>query len=243
MSGTLARGRGAPGAPAGGEDRSDVLEQLLQERHSCRGYLSIPVPTPILERILTLAQRTASWCNSQSWQVIVTRGAGTERFRAALHRHAASRADPAPDFPFPEAWAGVYLGRRRESGLQLYDACGIARGDRAASAAQGLENVRFFGAPHVAIVTTERALGVYGAVDCGGYVSSFMLAARSLGVASIAQAAIAAHSGFVHRYFGLPERRRVVCGISFGFEDEAHKANGFRTTRAPIEEVVTWMDE
>ena len=48
-----------------------------------------------------------------------------------------------------------------------------------------------FGAPHVAIVTSDEALGVYGAVDCGAYVSNFMLAAHSLGVGSIAQAALA----------------------------------------------------
>jgi nitroreductase len=28
--------------------------------------------------------------------------------------------------------------------------------------------------------------------------------------------------------------------ISFGYEDEAHPANGFRTGRAPLEEVVEW---
>ena len=85
---------------------------------------------------------------------------------------------------------GAYQQRRRECGFGLYDAVGIAHGDRAASARQAMENFRLFGAPHVAIVTSEKALGVYGAVDCGAYVNNFMLAARSLGVASIAQAAL-----------------------------------------------------
>ena len=104
------------------------------------------------------------------------------------------------------------------------------------------ENFRLFGAPHVAIVTTEEALGVYGAVDCGAYVANFMLAARSLGVAAIAQAALAAYSPFIREFFALPDERQVVCGISFGFEDAKHPANGFRTRRAHLSEVVTWVD-
>ncbi len=54
-----------------------------------------------------------------------------------------------------------------------------------------LENYRFFGAPHVAIITSDKALGVYGAVDCGGYVSTLLLAAESLGIAAVPQAAVA----------------------------------------------------
>ena len=40
------------------------------------------------------------------------------------------------------------------------------------------------------IITTDEALGVYGVLDCGAWVNNFMLAARSLGIASIAQAAL-----------------------------------------------------
>jgi len=66
-----------------------------------------------------------------------------------------------------------------------------------------LENFRFFGAPHVAIISTDRDLGVYGAIDCGAYVSNFALLAQSLGVASIPQAALAHYSPFVRQYFDL----------------------------------------
>ena len=116
------------------------------------------------------------------------------------------------------------------------------RGDRARSALQGRENFRFFGAPHFALITTERDLGTYGAIDCGGYVSVFLLAAQSLGLAAIPQAAVAAYSPWLRDYFGLPDNRLVVCGISFGYPDQAHPANGFRTNRAPITEVVDWRD-
>lgn len=228
---------------AGGSRRPDeVLEDLLARRYSCRGFLPKPVPRQTIERILALAQRTASWCNAQPWQVTITSGAATDRFRDAIYKHAASNA-PSADIPFPREYRGTYLARRRECGFQLYDSVGIKRGDREASGRQGMENFRLFGAPHVAIVTSEEPLGTYGAVDCGAYVSTFMLAARSLGVATIAQAALASHSAFVRRHFGLGDDRIVVCGISFGYEDTAHPANGFRTRRAAVAEAVTWVDD
>lgn len=222
---------------------TDRIERLLGARHSCRGFLSDPVPRPVISRILAIAQRTASWCNAQPWQVIVTSGAATERFRAACYRHAEANPPAAPDFPFPREYRGPYLARRRECGWQLYESVGVARGDRAGADRQRLENYRLFGAPHVAIVTTDEALGVYGAVDCGAWVANFLLAAESLGVAAIPQAALAAYPDFVRAHFGLGPDRLVVCGISFGYEDESHPANSYRTSRASLDEAVTWLDD
>ena len=218
-----------------------TLTQLLARRYSCRAFLPDTVPRTTVERILEAAQRTASWCNSQPWKLVVTSGAATERFRQALLRRA-REAEPAPDFAWPREYRGEYLARRRECGFQLYAAVGVARGDREAGERQRLENFRLFGAPHCAIVTTDEALGVYGAIDCGAYVGNFMLAANALGVASIAQAALGAFPDFIRAHFGLGADRRVVCGISFGFEDPAHPANGFRTSRVPAGEVATWLE-
>ena len=148
-------------------------------------------------------------------------------------------AKSAPDFP----WPGVYQARRRESGFQLYDAVGIAKGDKAAAARQALENYNFFGAPLVAIITTTEPLGVYGAVDCGVYVGNFMLAALALGVGSIAQAALARRSDVVREHLKLADDRRVVCGISFGYPKHDHIINSYRTSRAPLSEAVTFVGE
>ena len=161
----------------------------------------------------------------------------------AMYGAASSGQPNTGDFPFPREYRGVYLERRRESGFQLYNSLGIPRGDKAGYARQALENFNFFGAPHVAIIHTDEALGVYGAIDCGGYVTSFMLAAQALGVATVPQAALAFHSEVVRKHFGLGDDRKVVCGISFGFPDRDHKANSYRTTRASLADAVTFVDE
>ena len=231
-----------PKARYAAEDRIGVLEELLGERYSVRAFRPDPVPRETIEHVLATAQRTASWCNSQPWQVLIASGAARERFRTLIYAEAASGARENHDFVPPREYLGVYLERRRESGFQLYNTLGIPRGDKAAYARQALENYNFFGAPHIAIIHTTEPLGIYGAIDCGAYVGNFMLAAQALGVGTIAQAALARHSGLIRSHFELGDDRRVVCGISFGYPDRDHKANSYRTTRAGLAETVTFVD-
>ena len=91
------------------------LETWLRERHSCRAFLPEPVPRAVIERILALAQRTASWCNCQPWQVAVTEGAATERLRQALL--ARRRARLHAGLSLPAEYRDAYLARRREAGF------------------------------------------------------------------------------------------------------------------------------
>jgi nitroreductase len=174
---------------------------------------------------------------------VITSGAETRKFRDVMIASATSGEPEAPDFPWPREYKGVYLERRRESGFQLYNTLGIARGDKAAYARQALENYNFFGAPHVVIVTTAEELGVYGAVDCGLYVDSFLLAAQALGLGTIAQAALARRSDVVRAHFNITDDRRVVCGLSFGFPDHDHVVNSYRTSRAKIGDAVKFVGD
>ena len=104
------------------------------------------------------------------------------------------------------------------------------------------ENYRLFGAPHVAIITSPRVLGPYGAMDTGGFVTAFCLTAQALGVATIPQAAVAAQAPFVRAHFDIPKDRMILCAISFGYADPDHPANQFRTERATVDEVMDWRD-
>lgn len=219
-----------------------LVRRLLDERYSCRAFRPEPVARDVIEGILASAQRTASWCNSQSWHVTITAGEATDRLKRVLYEHASNATPPDPDFEFPREYRGVYLDRRRETGFQLYSALGIERGDKPAYLRQSLENFRLFGAPHVAIITTDEALGIYGAIDCGCYVSNFLLAAQASGVATVPQAALSSYAKVVRRELGLGEDRKMVCAISFGYADEGHPANSYRTSRAQLQEAVKWID-
>ena len=216
------------------------VRDALRTRFSCRRFLPKPVPRETIASILATAQMTPSWCNTQPWQIILLSGNEVGRLGEKLYAHAASGASATPDFAFPARYEGIYRDRRKLCGVQLYQSLGIGREDRSRAAEQALENFRFFGAPHVLLITTAEDLGVYGAVDCGLYISSFILAAREEGVDTIAQAALASYPDLLRAHFGTPPERKFLCGISFGYCDSEHPVNAYRTGRADPGDVVDW---
>jgi nitroreductase len=222
-------------------DAFATLASLLDSRSTCRAFRPEQVPAETVRDLLATAQRTASWCNTQPWQVEVVSGDALTSLREALVAHVLS-APQTPDLPWPTSYPDVYGDRRRECGFQLYDAIGIAREDKEARLVQMLRNFEFFGAPHVAIVHTPAELGPYGAVDAGLWLQSFLLGAEALGLGAAPQAALASYGGFFRERFGLGEDRLVVFGVSFGLPDDTAPVNAFRTTRADYSEAVRFHD-
>lgn len=216
------------------------FEEILRERWSCRAYLDEAVPEATLNQMFALAQRTASWCNTQPWHTHLISGDSVGQLSKSLIEHVLT-APMSPDFPIPADYVGVYQERRREAGYALYESLAIERSDRPARDEQMLKNYSFFGAPHVAIITSEKDQGVYGAVDCGGYVANVLNAAHALGLATIPQAAIAMYSGPIREFLDLAEDRLVVCAISLGYADRGHPVNNFRTSRAETSDAVTYL--
>lgn len=219
----------------------ETLDLLLSARHSCRAFLPKSVPRTTIEDILTCAQKVPSWCNAQPWKLTVTSGTETERLRQALMT-AAQSGGHAPDLAFPGAYENEYKSRRRDCGWALYEAVGVEKGDRAGSARQMMQNFSLFGAPHCAVLSTPAALGGYGAMDCGGFVAAFTLAAQAAGVATIPQAAVASFAPLLHETLEIPQDRQILCAISFGYSETDHPANGFRTSRAALDAFTDWRD-
>jgi nitroreductase len=220
---------------------SALLVNVINSRYSCRGFRGDVIAREDIEQILQLAQRAPSWCNAQGWKVHLTSGAGTARFSEALLGAAVS-LEENPDFETPREYTGVRLDRRRAAGFALYNAVGIERQDRDGRVRQALANYEFFGAPHVALLTVHEELGPYALVDVGSYIASFCYAAQAFGVATVVQAAIGLYATTVRKALDIPEEERIVCAISFGRPEDEHPANGFRTDRADVEQVVRWVD-
>lgn len=221
--------------------QADAFEALCRARYSCRAFHPDPVARPVIEAILRSARHVPSWCNAQPWHLTITSGSQTDALRAGL-RDAVTTSAPAPDLSFPSGYSGVYQDRRRTCGWQLYEAVGVAKGDRAGSAAQMMRNFDLFDAPHCAILSSPAELGPYGAMDCGGFITAFTLAARSYGVDTVAQAAVASYAPLLHDMLDIAHDRLILCAISFGYADPDHPANSFRTHRADPADFVAWKD-
>jgi nitroreductase len=224
-------------------EEGEVLERLAFRRHSTRAFLPEPVPDELLDRMFRTAQRTPSWCGTQPWEVLLLSGEANRRFGVALTAYA--EGDPPEMFHFdpPEEYTGIYRDRRRATGFALYDSVGVEKSDLEGRRRLLLNNFSAFGAPHIAIITSDSTLGTYGAIDCGAYVNSLTLVAESLGIATVVQASTVMYASFIHDYLGLPENRKLVCGIGFGWEDRENPINGFRTEREDVSNVVTRLQD
>ncbi|WP_449433329.1 nitroreductase [Pseudomonas putida] len=222
-------------------DDAQVLERLISERYSCRAYLQDRLPQPVIDRILAAAQRTVSDCNTQPWRMYVISGEPLQALREAVYARAMSGAPVSADIPPIPAYTGVFQERRRTCGWTLYNTLGIQKGDRERSARQAMENFRFFGAPHLALITSDASLGPRGLLDCGGYVTAFLLAAQALGVGAVAQASIAQRADVLREHLAIPGEHHIACGVAFGWPDREHLVNSVRTIRAPLDEVVQFV--
>ena len=92
----------------------DVVRRLLDERYSCRAFQSESVPRNVIEKILTSAQRTASWCNSQSWHVTITEGEA-QRFKLFRRYHRTNVE--LPPHEVAAALDNIVDGIQKEKGL------------------------------------------------------------------------------------------------------------------------------
>ena len=215
----------------------DNLRLLLNSRYSCRAYKKQEVSEKDIREIISTASRVPTWCNAQPWEVLVTRGEATEKLSQLLIESTKTQ-QINPDFNWPTQYVGEYAQRRRQCGYQLYDSIGIQKEDKKRRKEQMMLNYKFFGAPHVAIITSESDLGPYGSMDCGGFIAAFTIVAQAKGIATIAQASITGYAQTIRKYFQIPKNRLIQTAISFGYSDDLNPINHFRTEREKSENVV-----
>jgi nitroreductase len=218
-----------------------AVDEAIIGRRAVRGFLPDPVPEDLVRRLLATASRAPSGSNTQPWRVSVVTGETLRELGADLVAEHDRGTAPRPDYDYyPAQWRSPYLDRRRECGWGLYEAVGVARGDRDAAHRQRARNFTFFGAPVGVFVTVERDMGRGSLLDAGMFVQSLMVAARGHGLGTCPQVAVASWPDIVRRHLGIPGTEMVVCGIGIGWIDPDEPANALRTSRVPVETFATF---
>ncbi len=213
----------------------DVLE-AMRKRNSTREFKPDPVDEATLRAILDAAREAPSWSNTQPYLVAMAGGARCDALRADMLA-AYDTAVPDGDYPLLVEYPSPLRERRHATGYGLYAALGIAREDRAARAEQFRKNFSFFGAPAVMFLFAHDALGVYSVLDAGLFLEALLLAATAVGVSTCAQAALAGFPDVVRRHFRVPERYKLLCGVSLGYAVEG-RVNAYRPERLSVDELL-----
>ena len=213
----------------------DVLT-ALQTRRSIRAFKPDPVEEALLRQVLDGAREAPSWSNTQPYRVALATGARLE----ALRKESLAAIDagpPAPAHVTPTDYPPPLKERRQATGYGLYAALGIDKRDLEGRAHHFRKNYAFFDAPAVMFLYVHEALGEWAVLDCGLFLQSILLQATALGLGTCAQATAGSFPAVVARHFVVPERHKLLCGVSLGWSADA-PVNAFRPAKAAVEELL-----
>ncbi len=215
----------------------DAIE-CIKGRWSVRKFRPDPVPRATLEAIVEAALRSPSYKNTQPWEAIILSGAAKEALSARLVEALAAGFPPTPDIPAATSWPAVNQTRIDA----LFSRRGINASDPDLARKSKEANFRFYGAPHGIYLFQDSALGAWSLFDMGLFAQTLMLAAFAHGVGSVPQAFLTDYSAIVKEVLGIDASKRLCLGLSVGYADMGHPMNQFRTERAPLGEIMKWME-
>lgn len=214
---------------------ASYAEQLIRSRRAVRSFRPDPVPEETLRAVFSLAGAAPSNSNTQPWHVEVASGGTRDRLSAAL-LHAHGRQAVTTDFPYhDDLYTGRYAYRRQAAGATMYRALGIARDDVRARADFNAESLKFYGAPHVAMLFLPGNAEARMASDLGMYAQTLLLALTAYGIASCPQGMFSFYADTVRDVLGVQDRK-LLFGVSFGYADTDAPINNIDIRRAELDE-------
>ncbi len=219
------------------------VNEAIRNRKSTRAFLPREVSEAQLRELLETARWSPSGGNTQPWQLYALTGSGMARFREAFKGEmAANPRGDRTEFPiYPEGLKEPYRTRRYVCGEALYASINIPREDGAGRLRQLMQNYNFFGAPAALFFTVDRQMGLGQWAHLGMLMQTICLAAEGMGLATCMQEAWMTRHTFLRRFFEVPEEMQIYSGMAIGYPDNTAAINGWRTERAPVDEIVKFV--
>jgi nitroreductase len=217
------------------------FDEVIRGRRSIRAYKPDPVPDATVREILDEARWAPSWRNTQSWEIWVVRGEPLERFKEAFRRAADEQEPSRPDLPATAEWPGVCSARTTalmRSRAETLEAAGEPSDPSTALARMG----DLFGAPCLLVFGFDECLAeAYAGFDMGLLVQSVCLAARAKGLGTCIVATMVRYPQILRDLLPGADGKRFVVSVTLGYPDLESAANTFERSRAPLDELVTWV--
>jgi len=201
------------------------------------------VPKEVLSKILELASRAPSAMNTQPWEFAVLTGDVLENVRRSNVALLNSGAPPNPEHVVVN-WPKESIYRQRQVDLakQLFHLMEIPREDKEKRAKWLERGFRYFDAPAVIIISTDRCLSESGPLlDIGAAIQTICLTALHFGLGTCIEDQGVAYPEVLRKYAKIPEPKRIIAAIAIGYPDWDFPANKVESGREPIKNVTTWL--
>jgi len=219
------------------------FESVVRGRRSIRAYTSESVPAELIKEILDEARWAPSSRNTQAWNIWVVTGDALERFKTAFKAALGREEDDASDLPgtpteeWPQACSAraVELMRTRAATLE-------AAGEVSGPAASLARMADCFGAPVLLVFGFEDCLApAYATYDTASLVQNVCLAAYDKGLGTCQSTTLVRYPGLLRQHLPGADEKRMVVAVTLGWPDLDASANTFERSRAPLDELVTWV--
>ncbi len=209
------------------------FSELIKHRKSIRGYQQKPVPRAVIEDIIEVAKWSPSSMNTQPWHVHVVTGEPLDRIRRGNSENMVNGVPPKRDFAMKEAYEGIHRQRQVDIAVQLFDAMGIARDDKARRTDWVMRGFRQFDAPVSLVLTYDKYLepAAISQFDLGAFSHALVLAAWERGLGSVINGQGIMQSAVVREHAGIPDDQNIMICIAMGYPDEDFVANSVKSVR------------
>jgi nitroreductase len=218
-------------------------EDIAQARRSIRGYKTDPVPRETLEEIIHIAKQAPSSMNTQPWHFHVLTGEPLERIRKGNTEKMMAGSSVDREIKLNHGYEGPHRERQVEIAVQLFEAMGIARDDKARRMDWVMRGFRQFDAPVSIVITVDKALAddTIAHFDCGAATYGLVLAAWSKGIGSVINGQGIMQSSVVRENANIPEDQVIMTCVAMGYPDESFVANDVKSRRSPNDKVASFI--
>lgn len=215
------------------------LDDAMRGRRSIRGFQNKPVPRPLIEEIIALANRAPSSMNTQPWHLHVLTGEPLERVREGNTERMLAGVTPTRDIEDYAAYEGEHRKRQIEIAVQLFEAMGIERHDAERRQEWVMRGFRQFDAPVSIVVCFDKALlnNTIAHFDTGAMTYGLVLAAWSRGLGAVINGQGIMQSPVVREVAAIPEDQAILTCVALGWPDDDFVANSVVSRRRPVENV------
>jgi len=216
--------------------------EALQSRYSVRDFKPEPIAKETIQKIVEAATRSPSTSNTQCWEIYLIGGDVLERIRHAYIDRYEQDIPGNPELPGlpPDKLPPALAQRKNQMRTERLKLCGFDPNDPKSMKSFLAPNYKFFGAPILVILCMDRTLGEWQIFDLGLLSQSIMLAAQEFGVDSISASSITRYPDILRKELAIPDNLIITIGIALGHVNTQSIVNTYRSSRRPINEVVTF---
>lgn len=216
------------------------FQQVINNRHSIRQFTNQPVEREQIKQIVSLAQKSPSWVDSQPWQVYAAMGASLRKIKEAYQEQDKQGNHGNPDLKVMSRgdWQARPQANMKQWGHETVHH--FANFDEAHDTMTGAANNLNY-APAILFITIPMASPDWSILDAGSFMQTLLLAATDLGLGSIPTYNSVRFPEILHEVLHVPEEERFMVGVEIGHPAEA-KVNDYRSKREPLDDLLHFSD-